>query len=150
MKKFIIILMLSLVSFVTVKAQASDTITNISETERLIDKYTQKAAIAIEGLSEAIKVPAKHVYSVLVKQQVIYAWSWVLVSSTGLLFMIFGLLLLYNATYREEFLQITGFMFAVTFGIVFLIGIIGVAVDGLSGFLNPEYGAMMDIVRMFK
>ena len=43
--------------------------TPITETERIVDKYIDKTGEILSNLAEQLKVPAEHVYGVLVKQQ---------------------------------------------------------------------------------
>ena len=49
--------------------EVQEYVTN-SDAEKLFDKYTGKFAVAIEELAESLKVPAEHVYNILIKDQI--------------------------------------------------------------------------------
>ena len=113
---------------------------------------------AIIGLSKALKVGAEHVYEVLVRQQIVKSVIWLL-----LLFISFYLL--FNFAKRakdpeEQWIKNPGTsnsgpapigiirIFQVIGGtIMFAISIAHIDVI-LTGFINPEYGAISEIMEM--
>ncbi len=74
MKKIVFFISLIVIT-IAAPAQTAAPDQPISETERIVDKYLDRAEDAISALAEKLSVPAEHVYSVLVKQQVIKSVS---------------------------------------------------------------------------
>ncbi len=145
MKRLILILLLFTVSFAVYSQDSTKYVTD-TNTEKLIDKYSEKIGDAITALADKLQQPAEHVYKILVRQQVVWG--------VGTLICIFlGILLLYLGIAGENkwdmdddfclFLQVIGIM-------VTLISLILFFVYGLTGLINPEYGALKDIVNMIK
>lgn len=134
-------------------ADTTDTTINIGEVERVVDKYVDKVTTAITGLAESLQVPADHVYAVLVKQQFVNSLT------TSLIFIIFFLIPL---TYTRKVFRwadkadIDGEHWTIWFIIGPLPSVAGliyffVTVSTLMmGFINPEYGAMQEIVNFVK
>jgi len=53
--------------------------TNITETERIVDKYTDKISGAIESLAETLKVPAEFVFETLIRVNFIQGISYLII-----------------------------------------------------------------------
>ncbi len=117
----------------------------------------------IEGMAQALKVGAEHVYKVLVQQQIVKSIMWLVV----LIFSIISLRLAWKTTMAAKWKKIDvsevtdvedskatvpvnawGFLCF----IFWAMGVIGVIVvichlqTMITGFVNPEFGAMKDIV----
>ena len=128
----------------------------------------------ISGLASALKVGVEHVYLVLVKQQIVHA-----ISSLLLFLIIFTLsIVLYNLSrksYKEHLIQcgyevgkpstaynididdsakgVASIIMGVLSGVALLISICVLASSYdkiIMGFVNPEYGAMQDIIEFVK
>jgi hypothetical protein len=125
----------------------------------------------ISGMAAALKVGSEHVYKVLVKQQVVYALIYLIT------FIFFGILFTISAfnlsklgwsdisyyesdwknrggydAYLKNSFSAKNFIFIIT-GLVGLIGfIIGFSnIDVIiTGFLNPEYGAIKEIIKFIR
>lgn len=150
------------------KATAGDQISEVVTT--LFDKTTE----AVQSMAEALKVPAEHVYTILVRQQVIQA-TYLL--CTTLLCLFIGLFLVQFSIgrYRKECLRrnikeygndtnkyrnypvdmeddwwLTGAIIGVIISIVSLIVLVCVSGSVFTGFFNPEYGAIQDIMNLIK
>ena len=147
------------------KETAGDQISQVVTT--VFDKTSE----AVKSLSEALKVPAERVYTVLTKQQAIVSVTWL---SVVVLFLIAGIWLLvyansnYNTAnklyvsqirekdYRKDVLDFFdddhAWSFQWVFGIIiFCVGLIIAAVASqaiFTGFLNPEYGAIKEIMSI--
>lgn len=164
MKRLFSILLISFVGLSTMYAQ-NDT-TNVvnenvtgSNVEKLVDKYSGKIEAGIASLAKTLKQPAEHVYMILVRQQYVEASTYLSFWLLTFIFLIIFLKVLKRSKWSENdsapdhekfnryatFSIITG---ALTF-IFFLISFVNIDIV-LQGFINPEYGAIMDIVDMFK
>jgi hypothetical protein len=114
----------------------------------------------IEGMAAALKVGAVHVYAVLVKQQVAKSIMWLVVLIFSLVFMRIG----WNTAKGSKWTKPNNSSedlpiptpdngWAALSGVMWVIGIIGTIVvvfhlqTLITGFVNPEYGAMKDIVN---
>jgi hypothetical protein len=152
MKKAVLVLTIFISLTFYSFSQQKDSAQYVTNTnvEKLIDKYSEKIEASVAAFSEKLKQQAEHIYSVLIKQQVISGYIWLATLVVGLVFLIFGILLVFKFDPDDEFLGGVGLVFIVIFGLMFIIGIIGFLGSGLSGLLNPEYGAMKDIVSFFK
>lgn len=114
-------------------------------TEILIDKY----AYEIVELSKELKVPAKHIYSVIVKQQTINSIVWLFIYfSLSILAFIF--VKLRNAEIKRDKYSSDKDMFQ-TFAIVAFIVLIGVILFTfhivVRGLVNPEFGALKTVTN---
>jgi len=118
--------------------------------------------VGIESMGKALKVGATHVYEVLVRQQIAKSILWVVVMIFTIVVLILAWKLSNGADWKEWNDRSTKknninnaelpngrFIISVIF---WIIGIISLIVVGLHldtmvyGFVNPEYGAMSDIV----
>lgn len=161
MKQILIIITL----FIGINTYANDTtqyVTN-SNVEKLVDKYSEKLSATITSLAQSLKQPAEHVYKILVKQQVVKSFGY---SLFLLLAITFILLFCYNIK-RAKWLEddtynrrdYPGETWNSNATLTIITGILALIFIGLSagffypmlqGFLNPEYGAIKDIVEMIK
>lgn len=132
------------------KDSVQSTLVTNTNTEKLIDKYSEKITASVAAFSEKLKQPAEHIYKVLVKQQVVKACS-------TLSILLIGILLCSLAIYggiKSEWEDPEFYSLFCIFG--GLIGVVAVLygvvnfTDILQGFINPEYGAMQDIISIFK
>lgn len=112
---------------------------------------------AISQLAEALEVGAEHVYGVLVKQQVVYS---IIYLSLGML----GILLLTLAYKQMRMIKGDGrgaminesiphLIYSIISGVVgFVLSVIALFNIGniITGFVNPEYGAIKEIVNMIR
>ena len=128
--------------------------TTLTPAEKIIDKYTGKAYDAIKDLAEALQVPAEYVYTILVKQQLVYSLTYsiaiVAAIALGVLFSKYGINGIGKAKDDEAggwvAMTIVGTLSLVISTIVFF-ALIG---DIVTGFVNPEYGAIKEILNTVK
>ena len=157
MKKLFLILS---VVFCSLIVSAND-IVPIPDTSAItFSKVYNDVKEGIAGLATALKAPAEHVYEILVRQQIIYSLIHLIVLLIGLI----GLILTWkyilwintpkaddknSRVYYDEnwafFPAILGIISIIMFGI----GLINIDVI-FTGFLNPEYGAIKDIINFIK
>ena len=153
LKTLFLITVISLIA-ITVNATTVDTTskpTVVTDSTLTFLKVYEDVKGGILGLAEALKTPAEHVYEVLVKQQVINAWS-------GLIFIIVMLILLFLSIRYLKACNNDPDINDLTVPVVLLIivsiltfvALIGTGLDILTGFFNPEYGAIKDIVDFIK
>lgn len=102
------------------------------------------------GIANALKVGVEHVYYVLVKQQIVKAVMWLLLGIFGFIFILaykrmyeFGK----KNSYDSDGASWIPFVLQMFVGVV-LIGLFLGNIDTIvTGFINPEFGAMKDIVE---
>jgi uncharacterized membrane protein (DUF485 family) len=166
MKRFIllIILAIGLTSFVSAQ-QPVDT-TTVSFTEVYRDATVASSTIytdtkdAIKQIGAALKVGSEHVYAVLVRQQYVKAIIGLFVLS--LIIFLLYMFIQYSANVKDWddgevyadknklsiVVAIASGVLSIILTIIFFAG--EYPQDIIQGFINPEYGAMMDIVDMIK
>ena len=167
MKKLMFVLLLMLPVFIinAQEVEPKEELASIQVIDHLYDKTTE----AISTLAKALEVPADHVYSVLVKQQIINGCS----SLITILFFIFlslfviklGCNLWDNANknwnkvhnkeepyYKHYDFDDGNWTFIIICGIIaFIISIIVFFCSMgsiFTGIFNPEYGAIKDIMSI--
>lgn len=150
MKKILLFVVSMLIS-VIVFCQES---TKITETERIVDKYADKFGDAIKQMAVALKTPVEHVYEVLVRQQVVNSF----ISIGYLVLLVICAVLIWkcyikgNEMYSESgddcfvvIAVIASVLWGVFVIVFFASGSFG---DIFQGFVNPEYGAIRDIMEL--
>lgn len=173
MKNILIILLLSITMLTSAQDSTNTTLTNstISETERLVDKYTEKFSVAISSLAETLAVPAEHVYRILVKQAIVDSISWLLIFLFSLPFIIpiiHFLRLNIDWNRMEEIKYISdekgGYIKerkdrSGEFVLKLILSVIGIVIlvisichvnEIIQGFVNPEYKAIQYILEIIK
>jgi len=154
MKKVLFIAGLFLLTISSYSQEQPASTAPVTETERIIDKYIDKTGEALQSLAETLKVPAEHVYGVLVKQQIVKGIG---ISAGAILFVVIAIIvtsILINA-WQEEYrwddivMDQTALEFCAFIAWIFaLILVIWFFVEGLACLINPEYGAIKDIMRV--
>lgn len=147
MKQLILFILLFVGITTTIVAQDSIQYVTNSDTEKLIDKYTAKIEASVVALAQSLKQPAEHVYKILVKQQQVKATATLIAIGS---LIILGILLI---IIECVFLNWNDYIVGMIGIILLLIGVIGLVISAssiVSGFTNPEYGAIKDIVRFLK
>lgn len=169
MKKIILFLMLIILATIdeqTVQAATVDTSSVTTElaipdsTKLTVREVYEDVKAGITGLAAALKTPAEHVYTVLCKQQVVKAFVGIF------MFLITILCLVTCLRYgsfvvdwedgevkenKPSFSAIISTIFgilSIIFIIIFFVG--SYHLDIIQGFVNPEYGAIKDIVDFIK
>lgn len=143
---------------------ASCFVSNAQDTPHSILPDTSKLTVAkvygdvkegLKGLGQALKVGSEHVYVVLVRQQIVNACTWCLL-------LLFCFVTIFPMIWYVKYLCRDDVdcddLFAVTALCVILCIcwaiMAGVAIshtaDILTGFINPEYGAIKDIFEFIK
>ena len=126
------------------------------QVNQVVDNVSNK----VVALAEALKVPAEKVFIVMVKQQFIVALSESFSLSIFFIFFLLSILTLLNKNsheynFNDEFrdFNVRGYItliLSVIFGIIFTVNLFTSSDAILTGFFNPEYGAIQDIVEMVK
>lgn len=133
------------------QSESAKYVTN-TDTEQLIDKYTEKIEAGILAISEKLKQPAEHVYGVMLKQQFIRGWSWALAMGGGIVLSLLFFAIGNRLEKQEEYDGFYGtcYFLCVLFGIVTFIGFVGFLTTGLSSIINPEYKVINEIMEWIK
>lgn len=103
------------------------------------------------GLAAGLKVGVEHVYTVLIKQQIVYSITWLIIIIALIIFtVIFKKIYIYA---KDNWVDMSHFMFTLFGGAGLVIGYITVLCNLttiITGFVNPEYGAIKDIINFIK
>lgn len=158
MKKFVILMLFALLTTIgysqeiNVELPDSTTLTTM--------KVYEDVKAGLSGLAEGLKTTAEHVYVILVKQQVVNGFVGLFILITLITFTIITLNYSNNIKDWDDLEVYEGKnkasgVICITFGILslfilsaFLIG--GYSGDILTGFINPEYGAIKEIMSFVK
>jgi len=156
MKKLILLLLLFSISILGYSQNAVEqTAANVADVKEAVDAVKQATTQVnptvvyftekLQELAKSLKVPAEHVYSVLVKQQIVFSWTLTTINIIVLLLVIgLWIALLLDKKNQDEWWGVPVF-FTVAF-IALFAGTIHLIV---SGFMNPEYGAIKEIMQLF-
>lgn len=160
MKHLILFFVFTITLMFNVKGQDSTLIepiqnevsyTDTSNTFKMIYSDIKEA---ISGLAEGLNVGAKHVYTVLVKQQLVNSFTNLLILGISL-FLIFSFLKSYKS---EEIWEThdnpTGLgiyrILQGLIGLTLFIFFVANISETITGLINPEYGAMENIIELIK
>lgn len=109
----------------------------------------------VVALGQSLKVGAEHVYKVLVKQQIVKAVVFIFVFLVSLITGIlcykqWGKIETVEERYQTSVKEVRPFVFTIVFGLIsfitFLVFIFNVDTM-IMGFVNPEYGAIQDVIH---
>lgn len=104
--------------------------------------------VGITALASSLKIEAEHVYEVLVKQQIVYAITYIIIFTPCIILIILGYKWGKKIGWDEDESLVTLICFipAVILFMIFLLHID----DITMGLINPEYGAIKDILNIIK
>jgi hypothetical protein len=104
----------------------------------------------LSGLAAGLKVGVSHVYEILVKQQIVSAVT----NTIGYVIVITLIMISYRNFKKEEDWNDpgkSGMLCIITVIGAFLIWVFGCDIDAIiTGFINPEYGAIKEIINFVK
>ena len=167
MKKLFALFSIILICFA---ASAKEVVSIPDSTAVTFSKVYNDVKEGITGLATALKAPAEHVYTILVKQQVVNATTsltvciFMLLLGSILFYTGYKIYVNYNETYNKNNDYKPGYrrydmdegywlIFIIVGTIIFIGGLIGLTVESksiITGFFNPEYGAIKDIIGFIK
>lgn len=110
----------------------------------------------IVGLASALKVGAEHVYKVIVKQQVVNAITYVVIILVLLILCLrfwsmHKTAVVKHGEYWEDYASaVVPLIGSIITGLIAIIMFIRTSNDIVMGLVNPEYGAMKDILEFVK
>ena len=155
-KTFFIIIAISLIA-ITVNATIIDTTSTStvvkadSTTALTFNKVYENVKEGIQGLASALKAPAEHVYEVLIKQQLVNSWFGTILIIVLLVLLFISIQYLKDCNNNEDIKDLTGpILLVIIASVVTFVVFIVVGPDILTGFFNPEYGAIKDIINFIK
>lgn len=145
MKKLTIITGILIAVFISSNLSAQSDSTDITKREVYDDIKS-----ALREAGEALQVGSEHVYEIFIKQQYVKAVRGLIIIMITiiLLFFLYKYTLYINKLYKEE-KDITGegivyFIYIILVILMFMVSI-KVSNHILTGFINPEYGAIQEI-----
>lgn len=114
----------------------------------------------ITGLATALKEPAEHIYKLMVKQQFINSITYCMFPLLSIVFIIVSVSFLKKSKWGEDDFGVKEeerfnryaslSMITVALSIVLLIISFALTDDIITGFMNPEYGAIKEIMSFIK
>lgn len=135
----------------TASAKISQTAAFVDTSSTFKNMYSDVKA-GIVGLATGLKVGVEHVYKILVLQQVVKSITWVVI-----ILVLIGLSFLFVKIYKHAKAEwgdgVAFFFFTAFGGCGLLAGYIIVMCNLtaiITGFVNPEYGAIQDIVNFVR
>lgn len=161
MKHLLILLSIVLLNVVTVSGQTLDSLKN--EVTEIIDEQEVKPLMhkmyddikeALVGLSGALKVGTEHVYKVLVKQQMVNSVMYIILGLISI-FLLNNFIKAYKSDEEwADFDNPTGIgvirVLQAILGLVLcFMSLINIDLI-MTGLINPEYGAMKEIISWIK
>jgi hypothetical protein len=149
MKKLNLIALMLILS-VKLFALPADSLAKSDTSKITFGKVYGDIKTAITAIGSSLKVGAEHVYEVLVKQQMVYSVCWLIFFIVCIaMTIIYVKLIKYGI--KEEW-DDDGHAAFMVFGGMFIVAIFGIFcahLDNLiTGFINPEYGAIQDIFQL--
>lgn len=158
MKKIILIVFLTfgMLSY----SQVNDSIpSKISETERIVDKYSDKIYTVVQELAKSLSVPAEYVYKVLVKQSVVESITWLVLFIISIILMI-PFIKMSSIIYdwdnmtdkynNDKSGSLIPSLLSLIIGIIiFILALFNINII-IQGFVNPEYKAIETIINAIK
>lgn len=140
----------------SVKSDSVKYVTN-TNTEKLIDKYSDKVSAAITSLAKELKQPAEYVYKTIVKQQYVVAITDIFLN---VIFIVSSIICFYfSLKYRKKSGEVLGEyddfvqIFLVAGIILSIMSILFIIINFseiMTGLFNPDYGAITTIGSFFK
>jgi hypothetical protein len=113
---------------------------------------------ALTAAGEALKTGAEHVYEILVRQQVINSITYLII--LAVLFTVGGIGLKYGLKdlheknrYGDKTIKESKVILLIIAGIILVIGVIVTCLSMpriVTGFFNPEYGAIQEVRKFIK
>lgn len=113
---------------------------------------------AINGMADALKVGSDHVYQILVRQQFVNSITWILI--IAMLFTTAGISLKLGLKdmwtidkYQDKVVKDSKVPLLICGGIGILVAIVLFSFNIstiVTGFVNPEYGAIMEIKKFIR
>lgn len=147
------IIMLVVFAIFTISGFAKEIEVSLPDTTSVT--FTQVYNDVKEGITDlaiALKIPAEHVYGVLVKQQIINSITHSLLP-LGALILICLFIILYRRGTKKEWEDNRDKAWSIIteiFLLIFIIASMAALSDVVQGFANPEYGAIKEIITFVK
>jgi len=134
------------------------------ESKVTMSKVYSDVKAGLVGLADGLKTTAEHVYVVLVRQQIVYAVSYTILDLFLIILTIFFSLNFiknnrrfsdskddwYHDDFEDHFGSIGMLIISIILGILTIISLSLTISDIMTGFINPEYGAIKDIINFIK
>lgn len=153
MKKSILLLTLAAICWGTVFAQDTPALKPPDTSSVTVTKFYNDVKGAVEGLATNLKVGSSHVYAIVVRQQVIDAWMWLAVLGVSLLFASVAVFMYKKGNFNTDnygawdMAAYTCLVSSILHGATFIAVLLDINVI-ITGFTNPEYGAMREIAKL--
>lgn len=124
--------------------------------EKLIDKYGGKVSAAMVAIAKELKQPVEHIYAVLVRQQIVKSIADLFLFLVTIVLSYISIKAMINPKANWDWnnndgniYSVGGFILAIISMIILIVSLCNFN-EMVTGFINPEFGAMQDIVGFFK
>jgi hypothetical protein len=164
MKKIITLITMLLLFMTTLFAQQQPDTTVNPELKYI----TEKVSTAITSLSESLKTPAEKIWTTLIVQQTIRSISYLIIMILTLIGILFITKIISKSKWGDRYHYDSddkestywkGHRFnsyatlTIIMSFIIIVGLIAsvfIFIPMLTGFINPEYGAMKEIMSLLK
>ncbi len=162
MKKQLIIALLSLTSLMglsnNIKISEKDTVEIVPE--KVLKSVVDSSALTykevyndiksgLSGLSNALKVGSEHVYNTLIKQQLVDSIVYLILLVISILLLLISIRIYIKSTSKDwdnpNPLNLSCIFLFIAGLIMLFLGMFNIN-NIITGFINPEYGAIKDIL----
>lgn len=144
MKKLFLIALITIFSF-EAQSNNSEKLSTIVDSSSINHEIYNDIKEAIVGLSSGLEVKAEQVWNILIKQQIVDSYIYLIINILVLLGSIILWISLLKSDDKDEWWGLP-----VVWSLINII-IICLTIDVIvGGLVNPEYGAMKDIFQFIK
>lgn len=144
MKKLLLLITMT-ITFQVVSANDSLKLTDSSQVT--FSKIYSDVKAGIEGLAASLKVGATHVYEVLIRQQLVSSITYLIIYVIGLWSTIYFCKVWHK---NDEECETPLIIIPIILGVLTAFCFLFTIKSTVTGFINPEYGAILDIIEFVK
>ena len=124
---------------------ATQGVLNTVDTSAVSKQLYTDVKAGIVGLADGLKVSAENVWNILVKQQLVESITWLIVNLLFLIAIIIVWICWNKSKDQEEWWGIPVIL------TILQLTVLAFSINGIvTGFVNPEYGAIEDIISFIK
>lgn len=118
-------------------------------TKLTVKEVYNDAKQVIAQLAKALQIGTEHVYEVVVKQQLVHSITWLIIYLVGFTSIYLSLKKTFNLV-QEDGDWINLLIPLSIVALVFMVTFVRTIDDVVTGFVNPEYGALRTIMNLIK
>ncbi len=150
MNKFIIMCLLGILTFTTNATTGSIKSPPVDTTSLTYNKVYSDIKESLKGLGSALKVSSEHVYKIIVQQQLVDSITRTILFIIALVLLIICIKTGVKKEWTDSSVAGITSIIGVIICVLTIIYCLGHTKDIVMGFVNPEYGAIQDIMEFIK